>query len=314
MKALVTGGLGFIGANVVKRFLSKGWEVSVIDNISGTAAKRNIKLPFMKEAELILRDLAVKTVKPALTGVDLVIHCAADVRKGTNHPFVNLKHNAGGTLAVCEAVAKHDPSIPIIYTSSCLVYGQAESLPVDETAPTKPENNYNVSKLAGEKYLLAYKAMYGLKPIIFRLSNTYGPYQWGTEEQGLVGLIIFTALRGETFQFFRPFKGSQVRDPTYVDDLIDAMELALQKVDAVSGEVFNIGAGEFTAISVKDLVDLVSWLMKTPIKTEVGKLLRGDIKSYYADWRKAERMLGWKPKTSLEEGIPREIEWAKTVI
>jgi nucleoside-diphosphate-sugar epimerase len=219
-----------------------------------------------------------------------------------------MEVNIGGTINVCEAMKENEKKPILIYTSSRSIYGEPQYLPVDEKHPPNPNGQYNVAKLTGEYYLRCYMQNYDIRPVIFRLSTTFGERQWGYEEQGVVAYMVFCASQGKTFTFFGD--GLQLRDPTYVKDVIEAMMLAVEKPEVSVGQTFNIGAGWMNAITLRGLARSVSEVVGNRLKTSYGAPRMADVRRYVTDYSKAEKLLGWKPKTHLVDGLVNLWSWA----
>jgi UDP-glucose 4-epimerase len=304
-KIVVTGGAGFIGSHLVDRLVSLGAKVFVIDNLSfGKENYINEKAYFVKAD---VREYTI--VKNILKDADLIYHLAAvattkESAMGWKDPLTDYEVNVLGTLNILKAIIDLDIDPIVVYTSSAAVYGNPKYLPIDEEHPTNPISPYGISKLAGEKYCLAYHQTYGVKSIIFRIFNAYGPRQ-----TRYVILDIFKKLRENHFELKVLGTGEQVRDFIFVSDVVDALILATQNT-AYVGEVFNLASG--IPISIKELIEKILEVLELKGKTKVyftGQSWKGDIVKLIADVTKLKKKLQFEPKYNLNEGLIKFKDW-----
>jgi len=263
---LITGGAGFVGCNLAHRFASMGRRVLVLDNLSRAGVEQNLawlQATHADHVEAVVADIRDKaTVEAAVARAGAVFHLAAQVAVTTSlvDPLHDFAVNAGGTLTLLEAVRNRRNPPPLLFTSTNKVYGKlpgvsfatdgeryvprdallagggvAEEQPLDFASP------YGCSKGAADQYVLDYAKTFGIPAAVFRMSCIYGPHQFGTEDQGWVAHFIKKVLADETITLYGD--GRQVRDILFVDDLVDAMLLAEERMTSLSGEAFNIGAG-----------------------------------------------------------------------
>jgi CDP-paratose 2-epimerase len=213
----------------------------------------------------------------------------------------------------------------VLYSSTNKVYGNLEHLRVvdrggrygyedrphgvDESEPLDFHSPYGCSKGAGDQYVRDYARIYGLKTVVFRQSCIYGARQMGIEDQGWVAWFCLAATAGRPFTIFGD--GKQVRDALWVDDLIDAYERALARIGTVAGEVFNIGGGPGNTISLLELVAKLARATGRDLNPPHADWRPGDQRVFVADVRKAERLLGWRPRVSTDEGIDRLLAWVR---
>ena len=296
----MTGGAGFIGHHVVGRLVKRGYDVVVLDNLS-RARDENVSF---------LRGLNVKVIVGDVLGdlskvfepfrPDAVIHAAAliNVEESFSNPVLYNRVNVEGTLRLLEKSLRHN--CYFLFLSSAAVYGNPKYLPIDEDHPTRPLSPYGVSKLAAELYVKVYSRC-GLKASIFRLFNVYGSGQ-NPEYAGVITKFIERIKLGKPLVIYGD--GKQTRDFINVRDVVEAIVIALEK--KVEG-VFNIGCGR--PVSVIDLAKLLSELVgrRLDIVFEVSR--RGDIRHSYANINRAVKVLGWKPRISLEEGLLRLLKY-----
>lgn len=329
-KALVTGGAGFIGTNLVYRLLSESWGVTLYDNLSRVGVKNNLtwlkSTKYKSSLNIVIDDVRKRNVLEKLAGgVDVIFHLAAQVAvtKSIDNPIEDFEINAGGTLNVLEAArkAKHKPQV--IYASTNKVYGPLSYLKykkgktryeclaypkgINERIRLDFYSPYACSKGAADCYVLDYKRVYGLDTVSFRQSCIYGPRQIGVVDQGWMAHLAATALKGKPITFYGD--GRQVRDALFVSDLIDAFLMAVEKRESISGEVFNIGGGSKNSISLMEYVAKLEKILGKKIVVKKNKERVGDQKVFISDNSKAEKELEWKPKTKLDDGIESLVGW-----
>src|SRR5215472_5761294 len=261
MRALVTGGIGFIGTNLSNRLLRDGHEVILFDNISRAGVRKNLDWLRSKHRNRIqfiegdVREFGA--VDGAMKGVDTIFHLAAQVAVTTSvaNPLVDFSVNAQGTLNVLEVARRRNPMPVVVSTSTNKVYGglehvqvverssryEFENLPhgVSETCPLDFHSPYGCSKGAADQYVRDYHRIYGLPSVVLRMSCIYGPHQCGTEDQGWVAHFALTSLRGGQLTIYGD--GKQVRDLLYVDDLVELMARACADVKHTAGQIYNVG-------------------------------------------------------------------------
>jgi nucleoside-diphosphate-sugar epimerase len=304
----VTGGAGFIGSHVVERLLRDGVSVRILDNFS-TGRREN--LDFAKSAgsalEVIdgdLRDLA--TVERAVRGVDLIYHQAAmrSVPRSVDDPLGANENNVTGTLHVFEAARRHRVK-RVVYASSSSVYGANPALPKREDQTPAPISPYAVSKAANEEYARVWTALYGVETVGLRYFNVFGPRQDPKSEYAAVlPRFILWAMRGEPLEIHGD--GTQSRDFTYIDNVVEANILAGQAPDA-SGEAFNVGCGERT--SLLEIIAMLESLLGRSIQRRHTPSRSGDVAHTLADVGKAKRLMGYSPLVGFAEGFRRTVEY-----
>ena len=329
MRALVTGGLGFIGCNMTNQLLLDGHEVVVFDNASRADVMSNLEWLRAQHPGRVnwvqadIRDSAA--VARAIEGAGMVFHFAAQVAVTTSvtDPRTDFEVNALGTVNVLEAARRINPMPIVLYTSTNKVYGNLEGVRVEEgetryqlvdyklgipeSFPLDFHSPYGCSKGASDQYVRDYHRIYDLPSIVFRMSCIYGRRQMGNEDQGWVAHLARTALQGGEIRIFGD--GKQVRDLLYVDDLIDAMLSAVRRIDRTAGEVYNLGGGPANTISVwAELREHLKDLLSHVPEAQLGPWRPGDQRIYITDTRKAQRDLDWAPKVTIAEGLERMIE------
>jgi len=301
MKVLVTGGAGFIGSHLVDKLMLDGHEVVVLDDLSSGSLKNiehHLDEPGFRFVKGDIR--YARTVEKALEGVDAVIHEAAiaSVPLSIKDPALTDEVNIFGTLNLLE-VSLRAKVKRFVYASSCAVYGAASELPISEDVPLKPLSPYASSKLAAEERCKVFHENYGLETIRLRYFNVYGPRQAASEYAGVMLKFLERIRRDQPPVIFGD--GEQTRDFVYIGDVVEATLLALDR-EGAAGEVFNIGTGEATTI--KKLCEIFLKLTgKTHLKPIYMDAKPGDIRHSQADITKAMKLLGYKPKVSLEQGV-----------
>lgn len=307
-KYLVTGGAGFIGSNIVKRLVEEGKKVRVLDNLS-TGKRKNIE-PFLDKIEFVEGDFTDMDVAiNAVKGVDYVIHTGAipSVPRSIDDPVKTNAANITGTLNLL--IASRDEKVKrFVYSASSSAYGDFPATPKVETMPTDPKSPYAIQKLVGEMYCQNFYKLYGLETVCLRYFNVFGPNQDPESVySAVIPLFIKKLQRGESPVIFGD--GLTSRDFIYVDNNVDANLRACVATRECAGEVINIACGY--EISLNQLVDKINIELGTYIKPEYKDERAGDVKHSLADITKAERLLGYKPIVSFEEGLKKTIEFYK---
>jgi UDP-glucose 4-epimerase len=303
MRSLVTGGAGFIGSNLVDALLARGDEVTVVDDLS-TGRRSNLESALAAGAELVeldIRDGEGLGRLAAEKRPDRVFHLAAqiDVRKSLSDPFFDAAVNVGGTANVLDAARAGECGRVVFVSTGGAIYGEGEGqqLPLAEDAPIAPLAAYGQSKYAAEGYLALYERLYGLSGISLRLGNVYGPRQDPLGEAGVIAIFCGVLREGGQPTVFGD--GSQTRDYIYVGDVVAAALAAAES--EVTGPI-NIGTGRET--SVLDLVEALRTLGgREDFAAELAPERPGEVQRITLDASRAERELGWRPETGLEEGL-----------
>jgi len=310
-KILVTGGAGFIGSHLVEKLIQKGNEVTVLDNMDPyydvRIKEKNIKIVERKGAKFIKGDVTdYGLLKKVINenDVEVIFHEASQpgVRASIENPFKPNLVNVIGTLNVLK-VSMDSGVKKIINASSSSVYGKVVYLPFDEKHPTQPISPYGVSKLAAEQYCRVFYEIYGLKTVSLRYFTVYGPRM-----RPDLAIPIFTKsiLNNESPVIFGD--GEQTRDFTYIDDIIKA-NLRLLKTNKANGEVLNIGSGR--RVTINYMIDTLKNLLNSNIESKHVDPIKGDARDTLANIDKSKELIGYEPKTSLEEGLRKFIAWYK---
>ncbi|NIT36544.1 MAG: NAD-dependent epimerase/dehydratase family protein [candidate division Zixibacteria bacterium] len=300
MKVLITGGAGFIGSHVVERYLSAGWDVAVVDDLS-TGRGDNVP-EGATFYELDIRDLEFAEVVAA-ERPDVLSHHAAqmDVRISTAEPAFDADVNIIGSIKVIEAALGAGVRKFIFASSGGAVYGEPEKLPVDEDAPARPVSQYGCSKLAVERYLYLYGVQRGLDYVALRYPNVYGPRQDPRGEAGVTAIFALKMLEGEPCTIYGD--GTESRDYVYIDDVVDAHALAAES--GYNG-VLCIGSSE--EITVPEIFAELSALTGNKVEPRREPLRPGEIHRICISGEKAKAELGWEPKVLFADGLARLVE------
>jgi len=330
MKVLITGGAGFIGCNAAKYFYDKGYQVIIFDNLSRKGAdinlnwlRKQVKLEFVKGDIRNFDEL--KEVFKIHRDIDVVLHLAAQVAVTTSvsNPREDFEINALGTFNVCEAIRQLKPDAILIYASTNKVYGAMEDARViehngryeyadltegvSEDYPLDFHSPYGCSKGAADQYVLDYSRIYGLKTVSFRQSCIYGYHQFGIEDQGWVAWFTICAVLGKKITIYGD--GKQVRDVLFIDDLLNCYLKAVENINKISGQSYNIGGGPKNALSLLELISLLKEFSGRNIYYTFDNWRPGDQKVFICNIRKAEKDLGWTPRISVKDGVKKLYDW-----
>lgn len=320
--ALITGGAGFIGSNLVERLLSDpGMHVRVYDNFSRPGVTHNVRwlrsLAGSGRLEVVRGDVRdAAAVRAAAADADEIYHFAAQVAVTTSvdNPGHDFQVNAQGTFNVLEGARLSGRHPFILFTSTNKVYGSLRRIPVEidgshyrpvaqgfrgvsESEPLDFHSPYGCSKGAADQYVHDYARIYNLPTVVFRMSCIAGPRQFGNEDQGWVAHFLYCVLSGTPITVYG--NGCQVRDVLHVHDLIDGMMAARNAVEHTRGNVFNVGGGLSRAISVLELLQEIEHRVGKPPRCRFREVRPGDQPLYISDTSKLQNMTGWAPARSL---------------
>jgi UDP-glucose 4-epimerase len=305
MKALVTGGAGFIGSNLVDALVARGDEVTVLDDLS-TGKRENLEQALQNGALLAEIDVRVAEAVSDLIGrakPDVIFHLAAqiDVRKSVADPAHDAHINVEGAINVLSAAQSH--GIPRLVNTSTggAIYGEARTIPAPEDHPVAPEAPYGLSKFCAEQYCELFTRLHGLSTVSLRYGNVYGPRQDPLGEAGVIAIFCGKLLHGGTAIIFG--SGEQTRDYGFVDDVVDA-NLRAAESDA-TGPI-NIGLGQEK--SVLDIVEILKSLAPDGFEVEHAPERPGEVQHIALDPSRAREALGWEAKVDLEEGLRRTLD------
>jgi CDP-paratose 2-epimerase len=329
---LITGGSGFIGTNLAHRLLTAGQPVLLFDNLARPGVEQNLR--WLRDSHGNLVQVMVcdvrntEAVHEAVRQACQVFHFAAQVAVTTSltEPIEDFEVNARGTLNVLEAIRAQPSPPPLLFTSTNKVYGALDDVelrrrnlryePTDpmlrqtgigETRPLDFHSPYGCSKGTADQYVLDYARTYGIPSIVFRMSCIYGAHQFGTEDQGWVAHFLIRALEGRPITLYGD--GRQVRDILSVDDLVDAFLLAQEHMATQSGRAFNIGGGPANTVSLLELLDLIGELLGRKPAFGFDEWRTGDQRYYVSDTGKFEAATGWRPRTSIQDGLEHLCRW-----
>lgn len=319
MRVLVTGGAGFIGAHLCRRWLEGGAAVTIFDNFSRAGSEENwqrLRAESAPAAALALlrgdvRDAAA--VAAAVAGQDAVFHLAAQVAVTTSlaEPRRDFEINAGGTLNVLEAARRASRPPFVLYSSTNKVYGAlrgaARAAAVGEDQPLDFHSPYGCSKGAADQYVRDYARIFGVPTAVFRMSCIYGPGQNGNEDQGWVAHFARAVRAGETVTIYGD--GEQTRDLLFIEDLVEAMLLAWRRREGCAGAVFNIGGGAANVRSLREVMAALERLAGRRLETRAAAARPGDQRHYCSDIRRFQALTGWQPRVGVAAGLARLDQW-----
>jgi CDP-paratose 2-epimerase len=337
MKILIIGGAGFIGSNAAARYIRKGDDVTVLDDLSRQGTKLNLKwlesiggFQFNKgdiRDKVFLDNFFSNPDKSGRSekGFDVVLHLAAQVAVTTSvtDPRNDFEINALGTFNVLEAIRNSGQDPIFLFSSTNKVYGNLDDLDLvegekaysfrEDVAGVREDqlldfhSPYGCSKGAADQYVRDYFRMYGLRTVVLRQSCIYGPRQFGIEDQGWVAWFIIAILLGKQLTIYGT--GKQVRDILYIDDLLDSYDQAIENIDVARGRIYNIGGGPGNQISLLKFLDILSEITDQKISPAYAATRPGDQPIYVSDISRAENELGWKPRTNYNDGIRKLYDW-----
>lgn len=310
---LITGGAGFIGANLARRLVNEGADVTIIDslipeyggnlaNLEGIRDKIHLNVADVRDPH---------AMRQLVQGRDFLFNLAGQTSHmdSMSDPFTDLDINAKAQLSILEACRAQNPAVKVVFAGTRQIYGRPDYLPVDEAHPIRPVDINGIHKVAGEWYHTLYTTVYGVQSTVLRLTNTYGPcMRIKDARQTFVGVWVRLALEGKPFEVWG---GQQLRDFTYVDDCVDAILLAAAHPRA-NGRVYNLGGD--SVVSLRELADLL-----TDLHPDVSYILREfpaerkkiDIGDYYSNDARIREELGWQTKTSLRDGLVKTLAYFK---
>lgn len=308
---LITGGAGFIGANLARRLVNAGAAVTIADslipeyggnlaNLAGIRHKVSLNITDVRDPH---------AMNHLIRGQDFLFNLAGQTSHmdSMTDPFTDLEINAKAQLSILEACRAHNPGLKIVFAGTRQIYGRPDYLPVDEKHPIRPVDINGIHKVAGEWYHLLYNNVYGLRTTILRLTNTYGPcMRIKDSRQTFVGVWVRLLLEDKPFEVWG---GEQLRDFTYVDDCVTALLLAAAYPKA-DGKVYNLGGD--SVVSLRELADMLlaaksggSYVLRE-FPAERKKI---DIGDYYSNDDRIRKELGWKPEVPLGEGLQRTLAY-----
>ena len=339
MKIFITGGCGFLGSNLAQSALSRGHELSILDDLSRLGSRDNLdwlktRGPFaFTQADT--RDASAVSAALADFRPQAVFHLAGQVAMTTSlsNPRRDFETNVLGGFNVLEAVRLHAPEAAIVYSSTNKVYGELEGIVFDETptryvargkengfdesVPLSFQSPYGCSKGAVDQYMLDYSRMFGVRAVVFRHSSIFGGRQYSTFDQGWIGWFAAQAVAAAAGRLTGPVSvagnGKQVRDVLFASDIVECYFSALAAIDKTAGQAFNIGGGAPNSLSILELFALLEKITGAKPQLAFGPPRLSDQKVFIADTAKALRLFGWTPRVRAEDGLRSMIEWIKTL-
>ena len=329
---LVTGGAGFIGSNLADRLAGQGHDVLVFDALARPGVEANLdwlRRRHPGRIRALIADVRDQdAVDDAVAGVDAVFHMAAQVAVTTSlaDPVLDFDVNLRGTLNVLEALRRQDVPPPLVFASTNKVYGNLADIPlardgdaylpqdarlrargIGEDRPLSFYTPYGCSKGAADQYVLDYAHTYGIPACVLRMSCIYGPRQLGTEDQGWLAHFLYSVLSGRPISIYGD--GRQVRDVLYVDDAVDAYIGAWRRMDAVTGQAFNLGGGPANAVTLLQVLAEIGRIAGRPAELRFSDWRPGDQRYFVADTTSAAAALGLGPAVDWRDGLRRLADW-----
>ncbi len=334
MKWVLTGGAGFIGANLAKRLKEAGETCVVTDNFHRPGARLNREF-LEKHCGITVQYLDIRFADQvnaffeANADVDVVVHLAGQVSfvASIEDPRYDFDTNALGTFNVLEALRRFAPGARVVYSSTNKVYGDLTGLRCEETAtryvlpdypnglpeslPIELHGGYSCSKGTADIYMRDYRAMYGLKTVSLRQSSIYGGNQYATEDQGWVAYFVQMGVQNSPYRISGT--GKQVRDLLHIDDLCACFRriAELPEDSAAWGQAFNMGGGAGSSLSLLELFEKLRTRYGFTMTYTAGPPRLADQKVFIADTTKARQMLGWKQQVSVDEGLDEMVQWSR---
>ena len=337
MRALITGGAGFLGSNLAARLMAEGATVGILDNLSRVGSEINLDWLSTQRSfdfyKVDIRDsLGVDDVV-ARFRPDTVFHFAGQVAMTTSllNPRLDFEINALGSLNILEAVRKHANRTSLIYSSTNKVYGDLERFSYSETdtryvlpqyprglpssIPLDFHSPYGCSKGCADQYVLDYGRIFDFPVAVFRHSSMYGGRQFATEDQGWIGWFCSRALRarrGVDAVFTVSGSGKQVRDVLHADDMVDLYFRAAMSIQSIAGRAFNVGGGPYNSLSILELLQLLQEKCAVSLGWTHIDARISDQKVFVADLSEIHSCLGWQPRIGIEEGLELMLDWARS--
>jgi len=329
MQVLIIGGAGFIGSNAASYYAQRSYDVCILDNFSRRGARINAAwlqecFPRIRIEHADIRfesDALYEEVKRA----DIILHEAAQVAVTTSvaNPREDFSVNAMGTFNVLEALRASDHGQIFVYASTNKVYGNLThrnvvnndgryaftDVPagISESEPLDFHSPYGCSKGAAEQYVRDYARIYGLRTLAFRQSCIYGPRQFGVEDQGWIAWFAIRASQGLPVTIFGD--GMQVRDVLFVEDLIEAYNLAIENIETTKGEIYNLGGGPANTLSILELVNSLENRYQRKMDVTFADWRPGDQRVFVSSIKKAHASFGWSPHTGVARGLSVMCNW-----
>lgn len=339
MNLLVTGGCGFLGSNLAAHGVQLGMKITVFDNLSRLGSTLNLDwLRSLGDVTFIHGDIRnendVKTV--IKTGqFDAVFHLAGQVAMTTSieNPYKDFQVNAMGALNLLDAIRKYSAHTAVFFSSTNKVYGDLEQYTYketdsrylciefpngfDESIPLDFRSPYGCSKGAADQYMLDYFRIFGIKTTVFRHSSMYGSRQFATYDQGWVGWFVKKAFEKYKNSDSEPFtisgNGKQVRDILHAQDMISLYYKALDNIDKVCGNAYNIGGTMEQSLSLLELFEMLNNILGIKMEYIQIPVRQSDQKVFVSDIKKIENRIGWRPQVTAQKGVEKMVDWIKAI-
>lgn len=339
MKLLINGGCGFLGSNLASHAIENGYDVTVFDNMSRLGSDRNRTwLENHGKFTFIHGDIRNKNdVENVIREgkFDAIFHLAGQVTmtKSIMDPYKDFQVNALGAMNVLDSIRKYSPQTAIFFSSTNKVYGDLKDYTYEETATRYickefPEgfdeslsldfcSPYGCSKGCADQYMLDFSRIYGIKSVVFRHSSMYGSRQFATYDQGWVGWFVAKAIEKYQNPNCVPFtisgNGKQVRDLLQAQDMINLYFTALEHIDNICGQAYNIGGTMAQSLSLLELFDMLQNILGIKMEYTVLPPRQSDQKIFVADITKIKTKIAWEPKVTAIEGVSKMVDWVKSI-
>ena len=340
MKLLVVGGCGFLGSNLASHGIEIGYDVTVFDNLSRLGSSANLEwLRTLGDFTYIHGDTRNKNdVETVIKEgqFDAVFHLAGQVAMTTSiaNPYKDFEINTMGAMNLLDSIRKYSPQTAVFFSSTNKVYGDLEQYTYEETptryickefpngfdesVPLDFRSPYGCSKGAADQYMLDFCRIFGIKTTVFRHSSMYGSRQFATYDQGWVGWFVAKAIEKYQNPNCDPFtisgNGKQVRDILHAKDMIRLYYSALENVDKVYGQAYNIGGTMEQSLSLLELFALLEDILGIKMEYTQLPVRQSDQKVFVADTKKIQERIGWKPQVTAREGVEAMVSWVKDIL
>lgn len=311
-RVMITGGLGFVGSNLAHRLVELGADVLLVDSLIPNYGGNLFNIAAIRDrVQVNVADTRDRNAMNYLVqGQDYIFNLAGQVSHldSISDPVTDLEINCHAQLTLLEACRSNNAGVKIVYAGTRQVYGKPHYLPVDELHIVHPTDVNGINKQAGELYHIVYSNVYGMRTCSLRMTNTYGPHQYLRDaRQGFIGWFVRLAVEGKTINIYGD--GGQLRDLNYVDDAVDAF-LRVGATDEANGQLFNLGGPPISLLELtKLIVELAGSAGGYQLIPWPAERKQIDIGDYYGDYGRLNRLTGWQPRTALEDGLRRMIEY-----
>jgi len=310
---LITGGLGFIGSTLAIRLVELGANVEIVDSLMPSYGGNHFNINSIKnKVQVNISDVRDQpSMNQFVKGKDYIFNLAGTLSHidSMKKPIIDLEINCVAQLSILEAIRKNNPKCKILFAGTRGQYGKAIYIPVDENHPMQPTDVNGINNIAGESYHILYNNVYDIRACSLRLTNTYGPrHQMRHHKQGIINWFVRQIIDGEKIKLYGD--GNQIRDINFVDDVVDALLVAMYS-NKTNGEVYNLGGNHRSLIKiVKKMIDIHGGgcfeIIDFP---NVNKKI--EIGNYIADYSKFSNATGWKPRVDIDEGLRKTFEYYK---